>query len=109
MKQVIENLLYPELRPYGRKDRDRLLQKASEAPLEPLEWAGILLGLVVAVALTRYSISDADHNRLVIAIANFVVAVFLLGGTAGPFMVRRTRRGIRSQLDQARPPKMDRD
>ena len=45
IKEEIENLLYPELRPYGRRDRDRLLRKASDTPLEPLEWAGILLGL----------------------------------------------------------------
>jgi hypothetical protein len=29
LKGTIENLLYPELRPYGRGDRDRLLKEAS--------------------------------------------------------------------------------
>ena len=100
IKEEIENLLYPELRPYGRSDRDRLLRNASDTPLEPLEWAGILLGLVVAVALTRYSVAEIGlMNRIAVGLANFVVALLLLGVTAGPFLVRRTRRGIRSQLD----------
>ncbi|WP_197427272.1 hypothetical protein [Bradyrhizobium retamae] len=58
IKEEIENLLYPELRPYGRSDRDRLLRKASDTPLEPLEWVGILVGLVFAVAVTRYSVAE---------------------------------------------------
>ena len=100
IKEEIENLLYPELRPYGRSDRDRLLRNASDTPLEPLEWAGILLGLVVAVTLTRYSAAEVGlMNRIAVGLANFVVALLLLGVTAGPFLVRRTRRGIRSQLD----------
>jgi hypothetical protein len=100
VKEEIENLLYPDLRPYGRMDRDRLLRKAKEMPLEPLEWAGILLGLVFTVALTRYGATEAGQvGRLIIALGNFVVALLLLGVTAGPFLVRRTRRGIRSQLD----------
>jgi hypothetical protein len=100
IKEEIENLLYPELRPYGRSDRDRLLRKAKEMPLAPLEWAGILLGLVFTVALTRYGAAEAGQvGRIIVALANFVVAILLLGVTAGPFLVRRTRRGIRAQLD----------
>ena len=65
-----------------------------------LEWAGILLGLVVAVALTRYSVAEVGPmDRIAVGLVNFVVALLLLGVTAGPFLVRRTRRGIRSQLD----------
>ena len=40
VRREIENLLYPSLRAYGRKDRDRLLQKAAETPLDSIEWAG---------------------------------------------------------------------
>lgn len=100
VKEEIENLLYPDLRPYGRMDRDRLLRKAKEVPLQPLEWAGILLGLVFTVALTRYGAAEAGPiGRIAVGLTNFVVALLLLGVTAGPFLVRRTRRGIRSQLD----------
>ena len=99
IKEECENLLYPELRPYGRSDRDRLLRKASDTSLEPLEWAGILAGLVFAVTLTRYSVAELGLvDRIAIGAVNFLVAMLLLGVTAGPFLVRRMRRGIRSQL-----------
>ena len=99
IKEEIENLLYPELRPYGRTDRDRLLRKASETPLDLIEGAGMLAALVSVVALTRYSVADFGLvDRIAVALVNFLVAIPLLGVTAGPFLVRRTRRGLRSQL-----------
>jgi hypothetical protein len=99
-KEKIENLLYPELRPYGRGDRDRLLKRASNTPLDLIEWTGILSALVFVVALTRYSVADSGlENRIAVTLVNFLVAALLLGVTVGPFLVRRTRRGLRSQLN----------
>ena len=99
VRREIENLLYPSLRAYGRKDRDRLLQKAAETPLDSIEWAGILAALVFAVTVTRYAVVDlGPMNRIAVAIVNFLVAILLLAFTAGPFLVRRTRRGLHSQL-----------
>jgi hypothetical protein len=95
----IENLLYPSLRPYGRNDRDRLLRKAAETTLDSIEWTGILVGLVFAVTVTRYSAAGLGlTDRIAVALVNFLVAILLLGVTIGPFLVRRTRRGLRSQL-----------
>ena len=34
IREQIENLLYPELRSYGRRDRDRLLREAAKTPLD---------------------------------------------------------------------------
>jgi hypothetical protein len=99
MRELIENLLYPEVRPYGRADRDRLLKKASEMQLDMVEWLGILVGLVLVVAITRYSAAGLGlADRLAIAAANLIIALPLLVITAGPFLVRRTRRGLRAQL-----------
>jgi hypothetical protein len=53
LKEAIENFLYPELRPYGRGDRDRLLERASKTPLDAIEWAGIVAALAFVVTLTR--------------------------------------------------------
>lgn len=39
----LEGIIYPELRPYRREDRARMLRKASETPLDLIELAGILL------------------------------------------------------------------
>jgi hypothetical protein len=95
----VENLLYPDLRPYGRIDRDRLLRGASKTPHDLVEWAGILAALVFVGVLTGYSAVDFNPaQRFVAAVINFFAALLLLGGTAGPFLVRRTRRGLRSQL-----------
>jgi hypothetical protein len=100
IKENIENLLYPELRPYGRADRDHLLRKASDTPLDMIEWVGILAALVFVVVVTRYSVPEFGlADRIAAAVINFLVALLLLGITAGPFLVRRKRRGLRSQLD----------
>jgi hypothetical protein len=99
INEEIENLLYPELRPYGRSDRDRLLREAAKTPLDFMEWAGILAALVFVVILTRYSVVDFGLvDRIAVAVINFLVAILLLGVTAGPFLVRQTRRGLHSQL-----------
>jgi hypothetical protein len=50
----IENRFYPELRSFDRAKRARMLRKASETPLDLIEWVGILFGLVVVAAATRY-------------------------------------------------------
>jgi hypothetical protein len=54
----IETVLYPELRPYRRNDRTRLLRKASETPLDSIEGVGILVALVLVVSVTRYGVAD---------------------------------------------------
>jgi hypothetical protein len=99
LRELMENLLYPELRAYGRQDRARLLRDARQEPFELLEWAGILAALVIVAGITRYSVAGFGlADRIAVALANFLVAVPLLVATAGPFFVRRTRRGLRERL-----------
>ena len=99
LRNKIENVLYPELRSYGRTDRDRLLREAGKAPFDFIEWGGIVVSLIFVAMVTRYkTIEFGMAGRLVIVAVNFLVAIPLLGVTAGPFLVRRTRRGLRSQI-----------
>jgi len=99
IKEEIENLLYPELRSYGRSNRDRLLREAAKTPLDLIEWASILAALVFVAILTRYSVVELGlADRIAVAMINLLVALLLLGVTAGPFLVRRTRRELHSQL-----------
>ena len=99
VREELENLLYPELRPLGRQERARLLKKASETPLDFIEWLGILAALVIVAGVTRYGVLGLDlADRLAVALANFLIAVPLLVITAGPFLVRRKRRGLHTQL-----------
>jgi len=94
------NLLYPELRTYGRRDRIRLLQEASKEPLDFLEWVGMLAALVLVVSFTRYSVAELGLvDRFASAIANFVVAIPLLVVTVGPFLVRRNKRGLQKRSE----------
>lgn len=97
LRELIENLLYPGLQAYGRRDRARLLQEASKEPLDFLEWVGILAALVLVVSFTRYSIAGFGFaDRIAVALANFVMAIPLLVVTVGPFLVRRIRRGLQN-------------
>ena len=98
LRELIENLLYPELRGHAPKDRGRLLQEASKEPFDTIEWVGMLGALALLVSVTRYSIAGFGlADRLAVALANFVVAIPLLVVTVGPFLVRRTRRGLQKR------------
>lgn len=102
LRSSVEDLLYPMLRPYSRADRDRLLAKAKETPLDHLEWIGILGALLLVAVLTRYSAAGLGaFDRVATGLANFAICLVLLGIIAGPFLVRRTNRGLRSLLHKA--------
>ena len=98
LRELMENLLYPELLAYGRQDRARLLKEASKEPYDFLEWIGILAALVLVVSFTRYGVAGLGlAHRFAVAVAKFIVAVPLLVVTVGPFLVRRTRRGLQKR------------
>jgi hypothetical protein len=98
MKEQIEEMLYPELRAYGRNERARLLQKASAEPFDIVEWLAILLGLVLVASFTRYNAAGFSLvDRFAVALANFLIAIPLLVVTVGPFLVRRTRRDLQKR------------
>jgi hypothetical protein len=96
LKESFENLLYPELRAYGREDRARLLREARNEPFDLVEWAGLLAALVMVVGITRYNVVGFGlADRFAVVLVNFLVAIPLLVATAGPFLLRRTKRGLR--------------
>lgn len=91
----LELALYPELQGLAARERASARAQAAQEPLDYLEWGGILIGIVVATGLTRYS-SDGmgASERLAALMLNFVIAVPILAAIVGPFLVRRTRRGL---------------
>ena len=98
LREVIEKLLYPELQVYGPEERARLLRDARKEPFDILEWAGILAALVIVVGITRYSVAGFGlADRFAVMLANFLVAIPLLVATAGPFLLRRTKRGLKQR------------
>lgn len=64
-QEEIEDLLYPELRSCGRRDRDRLLRVATKTSLDLIEWAGILAALVAVVTSrgSEIAIAFRQHRR----------------------------------------------
>jgi drug/metabolite transporter (DMT)-like permease len=63
-------------------------------------WAGIFAALVIVVALTRYNAANfGTVDRVAVALFNFCIALLLLVLFAGPFLLRRTKRGLKSLLD----------
>ncbi len=93
--------LYPELKEFAPKDRIDALRRAKEGSFDFVELAGIGIALVLVVTLTRYSVAGMGAlQRIGAMLANFVVAIPLLVVFAGPFYVRRVRRGLREQIEK---------
>lgn len=77
------------------------LDRARSEPLEVIEIAGILAGLFVATTFTRYGLKDTFViDRIASVALNFAAALPLLVVLAGPFLVRRTRRGLRTFIGE---------
>lgn len=82
---------------------------AAEARFDAIELVGLITALAVTVLITRYSGAGMGlADRFGAAVANFVIAIALLLMLAGPFYVRRTRRGLRKQLAKLHQPVAER-
>ena len=91
--------LYPELHKFAPEVQARALRAASDVRFDAIELGGLGLALAVTVIITRYSGTDMGlADRFGAAVANFVIAIPVLLVLAGPFYIRRTRRGLRRQL-----------
>lgn len=91
--------LYPDLLKFATSEQGDALRRAKDGDFDRFELAGIGIAVVLAIALTRYSsVGLGLVERIGAAFANFVVAAALLFLLAGPFYVRRIRRGLAAQL-----------
>jgi len=105
---ALNRWLYPELGKIHPKDRSRALKEAKDTPFDAIEFAGIGIALLLVVLLTRYSTAGMGlGERIGAALVNFVVALGLLALFAGPFYVRRIRRGLRKQIDSGSVAKLN--
>ena len=99
LRETAERWLYPDLGKVAPHHRGRAMQRAKSEPFDFLELACILAAVVAVTYLTRHSMKDPTAiDRLSAAAANFVVAVPQLLLLAGPFYIRRNRRGLRAFL-----------
>ena len=93
-------LLYPQLLAFPDGERAEVLRKAKATAFDVTELVGLALSLVLVTALTRYGVQELGAvERLAAALLNFATAAALLVLLAGPFLVRRVRRGIERQAE----------
>ena len=109
MQEDWESVIYPDLKRIDKTQRAKALQQAKEGAFDAVELVGIGLALLLSVSLTRYAATGlglVEHFGAILG--NFLVAVPLLLVFAGPFYVRRTRRGLRSYLQHRQAQEDDR-
>jgi hypothetical protein len=86
-------LAYPQLRKISVADQEEALRIARRTELDLLERIGILGGLVGTTAVLQAL--GADWNSAPARfLAQFALALPLLLCVVGPFLLRRTRRGL---------------
>ena len=92
---------HPELRSLPESARLAALERARDTRFDLVELVGMTAGLALVTAVTSYSADGLSVSmRVARGIANMVVALPLLALTLGPFLWRRTRRGVRAELDK---------
>jgi len=101
---AITQLLYPRLRSFPPEEQSQVLQRARALPFDVVELVGFAIGLVLVTMVVSYSIGELSALRRLLAILlNFVIALPLLALFAGPFWVRRTRRGLEQEWAKRSP------
>jgi hypothetical protein len=94
-------MLYPELRRIPQDEQAAALQRARAQQLDSTERIGTIAAVVVASWLTnKLGVSAAFGGGSVGFVGVFLVALPMIGLLAGPFLVRRTRRGFRDEMGQ---------
>lgn len=97
----VNELLYPELRAVPKSERARFLDDARQTPFDVIELVGLAMGLGVVTAFTSYAVDGLGlGERMARGVSNFIIALPLLALTMGPFLWRRTRRGLRKRTKQ---------
>lgn len=86
----------PELSSLPPRERGRALRAARRFPFDTFELLGIAVGLIVATLFLTHAIDSAAGVGARLLAACPVGAV-----TIGPFVLRRTRRGLRRILASA--------
>lgn len=103
LQDRVNQFLYPELRSVPAIDRTRVLARAKDTPFDLIELCGLAAGLVLVTAFTGAALDNLlAASRFVRGVGNFFVALPLLVLALGPFVVRRTRRGLRIDSEQRR-------
>ncbi len=101
MKHSLDRMLYPELTLVAPHHRGRAMQRARDENFDLIEICGLVAAVAVVTYFTRYGLKEPTAlDRVAAAVKKFLIALPLLVLFAGPFIVRRNRRGLRAFIDQ---------
>lgn len=94
-------ILCPELKQFPANERRSALDTAKGEALEVFELIGILIAIGLVTWITRkISAGVSVGGGFIVGLLSFVLAIPLLALSAGPFLVRRMRRGLRKRLHE---------
>lgn len=94
-------LLYPDLKRIPDHEWPLALNRARVLPLDMVELIGILAGVVLVSWMLRDWTPAADVvAATTLNVMRFLLAIPLLALFVGPFLLRRTRRGLESLRQQ---------
>lgn len=101
LKRMGMLLLYPDLKGIPEHDWAAALNGARRLPLDTVELIGIVAGVVLATWMLRDLMPAADvATATTLNVMRFLLAIPLLALFGGPFLLRRTRRGLESLRQQ---------
>ena len=89
-------LLHPELRPLAPEQRRAALARAYRTSFDTFELGGMAAALVAAALVARHAL--AHWLGAMPPAAEFAFAALVTLAAVAPFLVRRTRRGLRFAL-----------
>ena len=93
-------ILCPELKQFPASERRSALETAKGEALEFIELIGILSAIALVTWVTgKISAGVSAGGGFIVGMLSFILAIPLLARSAGPFMVRRMRRGLRKRLN----------
>lgn len=97
--QALVGSLFPRIRSRQLVDWPTLLDDARRLEFDMLERIGMVSGLVLVTWLLR-PLSAGDAPLIVKYVIQFLLALPLLLILVGPFLIRRTRRGLDRMLEK---------
>jgi len=92
-------LAYPRLRDLPPDQWESVLNRARDTEFDAIEWAGIVAGVAFTAFALRPGAGEPE-SLFTLYLGQFVLALPLLIALVGPFLLRRTRRGLDLELAQ---------
>ncbi|MBI3917221.1 MAG: hypothetical protein HY322_09460 [Betaproteobacteria bacterium] len=97
--RLLRLLAYPRLRDLPPDQWESVLNRARDTEFDAIEWAGVLAGVAFAALVLRSGAGEPG-SLFTLYLGQFVLALPLLVVLAGPFYLRRTRRGLDREVEQ---------